>query len=146
VTRRIASGVLAWLLAVAVATGVGVAAVSVIGSGIVGSGPQPLSAAEVNAQLASLPTVPPATTPASTTAPANPPAADSKVFSVPGGTIIARCAPGGVEIVSATPAQGFHVSGDIEIDDHPKVRFRSGRDDFEVRFRCVSGLPAIESR
>jgi hypothetical protein len=147
VTRRIASGVLAWLLAVAVATGVGVAAVSVIGSGIVGSGPQPLSAAEVNAQLSSLPTVAPSvTTPVSRPTATTPPAAESKVFSVPGGTIIARCAPGGVEIVAATPAQGFQVSGDIEIDDHPKVRFRSGREDYEVRFRCVSGLPAIESR
>ncbi|MET0233148.1 MAG: hypothetical protein ABW224_00770 [Kibdelosporangium sp.] len=145
-TRRIAGGLFAWLLAVAVATAVGIAAVSVIGSGIVGSGPQPLSAAEVNAQLTSTPAVPAPSSSSIPTPTASSPAEQTKVFSLPGGTVIARCVPGGVEVVSATPAQGFQVSGDIEVDDHPKVRFRSGRADFEVRLRCAGGVPVTESR
>lgn len=145
---------LAWLFAVAVATAVGITAVSAIGSGIVGSGPQPLSQSEVDAQLAAVPRtsdVPPAGSPG--TSPGVPPstaaevpADPSKVFGVRGGTIIARCAPGGVEVLSAAPAQGYQVSSERAVDDHPKVRFTAGKAEVEVRFRCVGGVPRPDIR
>lgn len=152
-TRRTASGLLAWLLAVALATGVGIAAVSVIGDGIVGSGPQPLSQSEVdNAQFTppatttgtstSDATTPPGSTSTGTTAPDD----SAKVFPMQGGTVSVRCTGGLVEIVAAVPGQGYQVEADREADDHPKVRFRSGKDDVEARFRCVGGVPQIERK
>jgi hypothetical protein len=146
----VATGVVAWLIAAAVATAVGIAAVSAIGNGIVGSGPQPLTQSEVNAQLAAKPappttapttTVPTATEPA-TSGPAN--TGPTKVLPVQGGTIIARCVAAGVQVLSATPAQGYQVTSEGEVDDHPKVRFTSGRTEIEVRLRCVAGTPQPE--
>jgi hypothetical protein len=142
---RLVTGVLSWLAAVAGATAVGIAAVSAIGSGIVGAGPQPLTQSEVDARLAvtrsSSPTSPgaPPTSASPTTARDN-----SQVFAVQGGTIIARCVPGGVEVVSATPAQGYQVSADREIDDHPSVTFTSGRTEVEIRLRCRGESPEPE--
>jgi hypothetical protein len=143
VRGRVATGVLAWLVAVAAATAVGIAAVNVIGSGIAGSGPRPLSQSEVEAQLAVTPTTtaPPATPSATTSTGA---VDQPTVIPVQGGTIIARCAPGGVAVLSATPAQGYQVSSKQEVDDHPKVRFISGRTEVEVRLRCVAGAPQPE--
>jgi hypothetical protein len=52
----------------------------------------------------------------------------------------ARCAPGGVEVISFTPAQGFGVESDDDgIDDHPKITFVSGEREIEVRLRCSGG-------
>jgi hypothetical protein len=144
-----AGGVLAWLLAVAVATGVAMAAVSVIGDGIVGAGAQPISESTLDAQV----TAPPTTTTTATTTAATAPATTTtqpvdpgKVFQVQGGTVTARCVGSNVEIVAAVPAQGYQVLSEHAVDDHPKVRFRSGRADFEARFRCIGGVPRIEPK
>jgi hypothetical protein len=147
---RVTTGVAAWLVAAAAATTVGLFAVGAIGTDIFGAGTgQPLSQSEVDAKLAT--TTPPTTTttppPASSSAPPPASAPRSQVgrtqsFRFAGGTVFARCAPGGVEVVSATPAQGFSVDSedeDDDVDDHPHVRFRSGDREVEVRLRCVGG-------
>jgi serine/threonine-protein kinase len=84
-------------------------------------------------------TTPPATT-TRTTDPAPPPA-ESTVVHSPGGTVLARCAPGGVEVQGATPAQGFGVESDDDgaVDDHPKITFVDGEREIEVRLRCTGG-------
>lgn len=156
---RIAAGVAAWLVAAGAATLVGITAVDAIGSGIIGAGAAPLSPSEVDARLSATPPVPsgspePSTTttsPPTTTAPTStaPPASDAKAFPSQGGTVIARCVPGGVQILSATPAQGYQVSSaSHEIDDHPSVKFTSGRTEIEVRLRCIGGTlqPEIRSK
>jgi hypothetical protein len=145
----VAAGVAAWLAAVAAATVIGITAVNAIGSGIVGAGETPLSPSEVDARLSATPSVP--TTPTTTTTAAPPPATSTTstahAFPSQGGTVIARCAPDGVEVLSATPAQGYQVSSSShEIDDHPSVRFTSGRTEVEVRLRCVGDTPQPEIR
>jgi hypothetical protein len=158
---RVTTGVVAWLVAAAAATTVGLFAVGAIGTDIFGASTgRPLSQSEVDAKLA---TAPPATTtsqppassstappPATTTTP-RPQVGRTQSFRSAGGTVFARCVPGGVQVVSATPAQGFSVDSedvDEDVDDHPHVRFRSGEQEVEVRLRCVGGTvqPEFEDK
>lgn len=158
---RTAGVVLAWLVAVAVATVVGMVAVGAIGSGIVSSGERPLSADEVNRRLAqpsgTAPSAGPGTAASTSTPPAtpasqgqpsaatSPPGGPTRVFGTAGGTVIARCAPG-VEVVSATPAQGYRVE-DIEPEDGgQRVRFESGETGVEIRLTCAGGEPQSSVR
>jgi hypothetical protein len=146
---RITTGVLLWLVAAAAATAVGMTAVSAIGTDIFGAGGTPLSESEVDDQLASRTTPPPTTTTTTTTTPppssTTPPAGKEKTVSTQGGTVIARCVPGGVDVLQAVPAQGFRVdSDDDDVDDHPSVKFQAGDREIEVRFRCVNGVPQPE--
>jgi hypothetical protein len=141
--------VIAWLAVLAAATLIGITAVNAIGSGIVGAGQAPLSPSEVDARLSATPSVPPASNPTTTTTPttSQPPPAAAHAFPSQGGTVIARCVPGGVEIVSVTPAQGYQDSSSShEIDDHPSVKFTAGRTEVEIRLRCVGDTPQPEIR
>jgi cytoskeletal protein RodZ len=164
---RMTAGMVLWLAAAAAATAAGLFAVGAIGTDIFGASAQePLSQSEVDEQLAesgrqseppgsstsaaptSSPTTPSTSTPTRTTSaspttrttnPAPPPAKPSVVHSA-GGTVLARCAPGGVEVLGATPAQGFQVESDDDgIDDHPKITFVTGEREIEVRLRCTGG-------
>ena len=54
-----------------------------------------------------------------------------EVIATAGGTVLARCAGGRPEVVSATPAQGFRVQTEEE-DGGPRVRFRAGDVRIEV--------------
>ena len=150
---RVTTGVVLWLVAAAAATTVGLFAVGAIGTDIFGASTgEPLSQSEVDAKLATTTTTTPP--PSSSSAPPptstpRPQAGRTQSFRSAGGTVFARCAPGGVEVVSATPAQGFSVDSENEgIDDHPHVRFRSGEREVEVRLRCVSGTiqPTYEEK
>lgn len=154
---RVATGVVLWLAAAAAATTVGLFAVGAIGTDIFGTGAgEPLSQSEVDRQLAESPapgtsTPPPTSSPTSSPAPASPPASTAPTTSATppartiavrsaGGTVWARCVPGGVQVVATAPAQGFAVDGeDDEVDDHPHVRFRAGEREIEVRMRCADG-------
>jgi hypothetical protein len=144
---RITGGVVLWLVAAAAATAVGLFAVGAIGTDIFGPGQQPLSQSEVDRQLAesSPPTSSPPSPPAATTATTPPPtattpAARTTTVRAVGGTVWARCAPGGVEVVGATPAQGFGVESDDDgVEDHPKITFVSGEREIEIRLRCAGG-------
>jgi hypothetical protein len=160
----VAAGVLAWLAAAGAATVVATTAVNAIGSGIVGAGARPLSQSEVAARLAASTPTPTITTSPNTTTPAtsttaapstpptgttSPPAGTGPARSLvsAGGTVIARCVPGGVAVLSAVPAQGYQLdSTSNEVDDHPSVRFRAGEAEVEVRLRCVDDIPQPEIR
>lgn len=141
--------VLAWAVALGAATVVGTTAVDAIGSGIVGAGQEPLSQAEVDARLSATPAAPtPPTTSSSAPAPTTTTTAtavEPVVLTSPGGSIIARCTGGEVEVVSAMPAQGFQTRPDPGAH-HPSIRFFSGRARVEVRLRCVDGVPKAEVR
>ncbi|MFL6122253.1 hypothetical protein [Actinophytocola sp.] len=154
---RLTTGFVLWVVAAAAATAVGLAAVAAIGTDIFGAGRDPLSRSEVDELLASRTQSPPVSTtvpsssaPASTTpttptptTTATPPAEQPTVTE--GGTVIARCtADGLVEVLSATPAQGYAVDREDHVEDHPSVRFSSGHRRVEVRLRCVHGTPNAE--
>jgi hypothetical protein len=154
---RFTTGVVLWLAAAAAATTVGIVAVSAIGTDIFGASAQrPLSESEVDAQLAETTTpatmtTPPSSSAAPTTTPpaTSPPETRTTAVHSAGGTVLARCVPGGVEVVGTSPAQGYGVdSADEGVDDHPHVRFRSGDREVEVRLRCVGGeiQPEIRSK
>jgi len=88
-----------------------------LGTDIFGPGQQPLSQSEVDSRLA-----------------------ESASPTSVGGTVRARCVPGGVEVVGATPAQGFGVETDDDgVDDHPKITFTAGEREIEIRLRCSGG-------
>jgi hypothetical protein len=57
---------------------------------------------------------------------------------VPRGTIVARCGAGTVEIVSASPGQGYQLDDEQE---GARVRFESDETHVEVRVSCRDGRP-----
>lgn len=139
---RTAVAALAWLLAVVGATAIGLLAVGAIGDGIVGPGQQPLSPEQVAAQLTATPVPAPALSPspAATTAPEA-----AEVLGSSGGTVVARCSGGVVQVVSASPAQGFQVHAESG-EDPGRVRFESGRARVELRIACQDGQPVATIR
>ena len=151
---RAISLALLWTASVVAATAVAMTAVGAIGNGIVDPGQAPLSSEEVDARLAAAGAAAPVTGVPSTGAPgpATPapavpaPSASDPVTDVvgsPGGTAVARCTAGRVEILSVSPAQGFQVHGS---DDPGRVRFESDRGRVEMRIACVDGRPVATVR
>lgn len=141
-----------WLAAAVLSTGVTLAAVSSIGSGIFGSSAGPLDRQEINEALATpaptgSPTEPDPTGSRTEPTPTEPaptePVAEPSVISSAGGTVVALCAAGGlVELLSWSPAQGFSVDNAEhgparEVD----VEFESEDDDVEMKIQCVDGVP-----
>lgn len=149
-----------WLGAAALATGVTLAAVSSIGTGIFGSSAGPLDRAEIDRALAaqSTPTAPnptespessptgtaePSPTPAPTPdAGTTTPAAEPTVITTEGGTAVARCVEGLVELLSWSPAQGYRVdNADRGPDQTVEVEFESSDHEVEVEIHCEDGVP-----
>lgn len=141
-TSRAVTAALAWAVAVVAATAIGLTAVGAIGAGIVGPGPRPLAADEVDRLLAATTAPqppapqPPAPQPGNGAPTTSGPAPD--VLAGPGGTVLARCAGGVVEVVSASPAQGFRVH-DEDGEDAGRVRFEAEDVEVEMRLSCVDG-------
>ena len=125
-TQRPVIVTLGWLGATVLATGVALAAVSSIGTGIFGSSAGPLDQQQITDALATV-TPPPEPT----------------VITSAGGTAVARCTVDDrVEVLSWSPAQGFRVDNaehgparDVEIE------FESGEQEVEIKVRCVDGEP-----
>jgi hypothetical protein len=152
---RLTTGFVMWLVAAAAATAVGLAAVAAIGTDIFGAGQDPLTQSQVDDLLASQ-TQPPTTSspppstsssaPTTTTTTLPPsPAAEPKATSTQGGQVVARCTPTGlVEILSTSPAQGYQLSREDQLSDHPHVTFTNGSREVEIRLRCVNGVPNPE--
>lgn len=151
-TPRTLGVALAWLVSVAVATAVAMLAIGAIGNGIAERGPRPLSQSEVDALLTSTTVAPETSPPAPTTTvpvqPTEPSTATPHVLGSAGGTVLASCTPG-VElprIVSATPAQGYHVESIEPEDGGQRVRFRTtgsghGNGRIQVYVRCDGDQP-----
>ena len=138
ISRR-AAVALAWLAAVVGATAIGLTAVGAIGAGIVGAAPAPLTEAQVRSLLSttSVPSAPTALPPAPTSAPT--------VLASAGGTVLATCVDGAVQIVSATPAQGYQLHGESG-EDPGRVRFESGSGRVEMQLSCRDGVPEASVR
>jgi hypothetical protein len=144
-TTRTVTGVLAWLGAVVVATGVGLAAVNAIGVGLVGVAQPVLSPSDVEGRLAAAgaPSAAPPAVPVPTTDPV--PAAAPKAFPTDGGTVVAVCTDGRVDVVSASPAQGWRIHDEAE-QDRGRVRFESGGSRIELRLSCAGDEPQAQIR
>lgn len=131
--------VLAWIVTAAVATGAAVAVLGLLGGSLTGASGHVMSQDEVRAALASAPAAP--AQPSGTRALGG----DPKVITTAGGTVIASCAGGLVQVRSWSPAQGYAVDDvDTEPDDTVKVDFESDtHEDVEVELGCTNGEPAI---
>jgi hypothetical protein len=152
-TARTVTGVLAWLGAVVVATGVGLAAVNAIGVGLVGADQRVLSASDVQSRLAAagapsavpVPVPVPTTEPTAGPSPAPSPSASPKAFPTDGGTVVARCVDGRADIITASPAQGWRIHDEAE-QDRGRVRFEAGGDRIELRLSCAGDEPQAQVR
>lgn len=64
------------------------------------------------------------------------------VITSPGGNVLARCIGGRVELVSWSPAQGYHVdSVDRDLRREAEIEFEAEDRDVEIKVRCVDGVP-----
>lgn len=163
----------AWLLGAVTATCGSLLAVSLLGTGFgvsAGQGQQ-LTAAAVNAALASPPkehTAPPAghgspvpstrphrargqharTPQSSPAAPASPvqDAQPGTLLASPAGTLVASCGPGGAYLVSWSPAQGY---GSEQIVRGPaaiaRVMFDAGSSYLTMAVSCHAGTPVANT-
>lgn len=141
---RLTTGFVLWVVAAAAATAVGLVAVSAIGTDIFGAGDDPLSQSEVDQLLSSQTARPSPPTTSATTAPPTTTTKEPPRLETPtvGGTVVSRCTANGlVEVITATPAQGWWLDHESGSEDHPSVRFTNGEEKYEVRLRCVNGSP-----
>ncbi|HEY7484996.1 MAG TPA: hypothetical protein VH912_11100 [Streptosporangiaceae bacterium] len=144
--RPVLLAVAGWLAAALVATGVGVAAVSLLGEGISDSTARPLSPAEVRRELDRSPE--PAETPSGKETPTPPlGAGPMKPFDTEGGTVVARCAGTKAILSSWSPAQGFHAEDVVRGPaSTASLTFESDEDEFLVTVTCASGTPQARTQ
>ncbi|MEV4708230.1 hypothetical protein [Actinoplanes sp. NPDC049316] len=133
-----------WLGAALLAVLVGLTGVRLIGAGLTSPESRPRSAAEVAEELRSLPSTSATGSPSPTASQAVG-SARSRTFPTRGGTVVARCAAGGPQIVTMAPAPGFalhekhRAEGEFRstADNHDRVKFEIG---------CAAGAPSLTVR
>lgn len=173
ISRRAAASLVAWLVGTAVATGVGLLTIRLLGDGLTANTVQPLSTDAVRDALAETASpsgrgTPPASarTPGTTaagtntpgtTTPDRPPATTRRpatttprstqdVLSSAGGTVVARCTGSTVSLISSSPEQGFEVH-DVQAGPASvaEVEFRSDSLRVEMTVTCAGGTPRATS-
>lgn len=163
ISRRAVASLVAWLVGTAVATGVGLLTIRLLGDGLTTNTVQPLSTEAVRDALAETASPSGRGTPSSsarapgttasgtntpgTTTPDRPPATTAPrstqdVLSSAGGTVVARCTGSTVSLISSSPAQGFEVhdvkAGPASVAE---VEFRSDSLRVEMTITCAGGTP-----
>jgi hypothetical protein len=146
-----------WCGAVALAVLVGLAAISVIGAGLMpSSGSRPRSEAEVARDVAALPSAP-TSSPSSSPAPApsasaslGPSPAATKSFPTRAGSVVAACSSAGAEIISMAPDAGFTVHEQTRgAQREAEGEFRGTSDDkdrVKITVTCPGGTPSMTTR
>ena len=124
--RPLVGMVLGWLAVV-----VAVAAITFVVVDRAGRGVGQASAAETVAVL------PPPTTPPTASAPTP---RDTASFTSDGGTVVASCTDGQVELVSIRPRDGWRFEKESE-HGGLEVAFRGDGQQVELLLRCVDGVP-----
>jgi hypothetical protein len=149
VTRRSLLVAAGWFGAAVLAVLVGLAAISVIGAGLMSSDATPRTQAEVAREAAALPSSAPSAR-TSLGTPSSPAESSDRSFITAGGTVVARCVGGQAEIRSMSPYEGYAVH---ERDQGPQAEaegeFRSTSDNHDrAKFsvRCTGGKPALSDR
>lgn len=136
--------VLGWLFAALAATGVGVAALGALGTGIVGEAARPLSQQDVERELARVSaTASPSPSPSASPSGLATPVSGPVVLAGAGGTVTARCyADGKAGLDSWSPRQGYQVE---DVERGParaaEIQFETGDSEVKGKIRCVSGRP-----
>jgi hypothetical protein len=148
VRRTLALGAV-WVAAAAVAAGVAWAGIGVVGDQVTDDRPAPLSADEVAqavaSQSASSTTTAPGGAPTTTAAPPVDPSATTRTIRMEGGVVTLSFTPAGVDVVGATPNQGFTVDTEPEHGNGARVEFES--DGHESRVDAWwDGGPQVERR
>ncbi|HET6662862.1 MAG TPA: hypothetical protein VFG94_01330 [Acidimicrobiales bacterium] len=140
-----------WVMSAALAAGVAWAGIAVVGDQVTDDRPAPLSADEVAQaveaeQRASTTTAPPGGT--TTTTSATPPAdaaATTRTYRMVGGVVTLSFSPSGVEVVGATPNEGFSVDSEPEHGNGVRVEFKSDAHKSRVD-AWWDGGPQVERR
>ncbi|HKA85128.1 MAG TPA: hypothetical protein VKD21_14745 [Acidimicrobiales bacterium] len=127
--RSLALGAI-WVAAAASAAGVAWAGIGVVGDQVTDDRPAPLSSEQVARELQANQAPATSTTNApdggtSTTAPPADPSATTRTYRMQGGVVALRFSPAGVEVVGASPADGFTVDVEPEHGNGVKVEFES---------------------
>ena len=147
--RPVAASVVAWSMGAATAVGVGLVALSSIGTGFADQPLQPLAGTSVSQPAAPTTAAPTHPAPSTTTGPpqptvataGNPVSADRTINSV-GGTVIARCLSAGAYLVGWSPAPGYNTD---DLRRGPaafaSVTFESLQHEVQVSVRCIGGIP-----
>jgi hypothetical protein len=148
VRRTLALGAV-WVAAAAVAAGVAWAGIGVVGDQVTDDRPAPLSADDVAQAVASQSTSTTTTAPdgAPTTATAPPVDATTttRTYRMEGGVVTLSFTPARVDVVGATPNEGFTVDTEPEHGNGVKVEFES--DGHESRLDAWwDGGPQVERR
>jgi hypothetical protein len=148
VRRTLALGAV-WVAAAALAAGVAWAGIGVVGDQVTDDRPAPLSADEVAqavaGQTASSTTTAAGRGPTTTSAPPVDPSATTRTIQMDGGVVTLRFSPAGVDVVGATPNEGFTVDTEPEHGNGVKVEFES--DGHESRVDAWwDGGPQVERR
>ena len=133
-----------WLLAAGATAAVGTAALDVVGAGILGPQNQPLSQDDVARALETVPvttpSAPPSTVATTSTAPA------PRGLTVPGGTLVARCAGSQVELMSWSPDPGYRADDVVRGPaTTASVKFKNDGTENEVAVTCRDGEPHAET-
>jgi len=150
VRRSLALGAV-WVVAAALAAGVAWAGIGVVGDQVTDDRPAPLSADEVAQAVAagqsasSTTTAPPGGAPTTTAAPPDGASATTRTYRMEGGVVTLSFSPAGVDVVGATPNEGFTVDSEPEHGNGVKVEFES--DGHESRVDAWwDGGPQVERR
>jgi hypothetical protein len=137
-----------WCGAALLAVLVGLGAINVIGAGLTSPGRTLKSSAEVERELAALPSpnsVSPSRAASLSASPSRSAVAAPRSFHTRGGTVVASCAGAGATITSMSPESGFAVhernGGEGEFrstsDNHDRVKFS---------ITCSAGHPTLSPR
>ncbi|GAA2585311.1 hypothetical protein GCM10010435_74190 [Winogradskya consettensis] len=159
--RRTLLAAAGWLSAATLAVAIGIAALSVIGTGLTTPENKPLSAAEVDRLLREQPPASPSavvpsavvpsaaegvgSSPSPSASASRTPGVASKTLVTRGGTVVARCAAGQAEIVTMSPRPGFS----LHEQQGNEGEFRSTSDNHNrVKFTitCSGAQPALALR
>jgi hypothetical protein len=148
---KLSAGFLGWIAATATAAAVGLFALSAIDFGSVNraSVPQMQDPAEDSTVGPTASTVASANMPSLSPDPTGKPSVTTatveRVFTSPGGGVVARCSTSGAYLVSWSPAQGYH-SDDVRRGPGVTARVvfeRAIRDAYMLTVRCVNGVPQV---
>lgn len=140
-----------WVVAAVLAAGVAWAGIGVVGDQVTDDRPAPLSADEIAQAVAgdraasTITTAPPTDATTTTAVPPTDASATTRTYRMEGGVATLRFSPAGVEVVGATPNEGFSVDWEPEHGNGVKVEFESDAHDSRID-AWWDGGPQVERR
>jgi hypothetical protein len=139
----VVAGVAAWTVGAAAAIGVGMLALSLVGSGLTDTGAAAGANVVVN-QPDPLVATPPTSAPSPAVGPTASvsPSTGTRTIPSAGGTVVARCGDGGAYLVVWSPAPGYRTD-DVLRGPAATVRvaFEGNGREVKIAVTCVGGTP-----